>query len=164
MSRPSMMRSVATGAPASFASVGRRSIVIAGCVPTAPAGMRPGQRATNGTLTQHSDARVVLVDRRHGPGGHWLEAYPFVRLHQSSCFYGVASTLLGGGALQTSGPEAGLQERASQPEITAYYAEVLDRMVDSGRVELMSHSEFDGHRTVTSSTTGERFEVPESCP
>jgi hypothetical protein len=114
-------------------------------------------------LTQHSDARVVLVDRRHGPGGHWLEAYPFVRLHQSSCFYGVASTLLGGGALQTSGPEAGLQERASQPEITAYYAEVLDRMVDSGRVELMSHSEFDGHRTVTSSTTGERFEVPESC-
>ncbi|HYJ27663.1 MAG TPA: NAD(P)-binding protein, partial [Nocardioides sp.] len=25
-------------------------------------------------LTQHSDARVVLVDRRHGPGGHWLEA------------------------------------------------------------------------------------------
>ena len=115
-------------------------------------------------LTQHSDARVVLVDRRHGPGGHWLEAYPFVRLHQSSCFYGVASTLLGGGALQTSGPEAGLQERASQPEITAYYAEVLDRMVDSGRVELMSHSELDGHRTVTSSTTGERFEVPESCP
>jgi hypothetical protein len=114
-------------------------------------------------LTQHSDARVVLVDRRHGPGGHWLEAYPFVRLHQSSCFYGVASTLLGGAALQTSGPEAGLQERASQPEITAYYAEVLDRMVDSGRVELMSHSEFDGHRTVTSSTTGERFEVPESC-
>ena len=114
-------------------------------------------------LTQHSDARVVLVDRRHGPGGHWLEAYPFVRLHQSSCFYGVASTLLGGGALQTSGPEAGLQERASQPEITAYYAEVLDRMVDSGRVELMPHSEFDGHRTVTSSTTGERFEVPESC-
>ena len=34
-------------------------------------------------LTQHSDARVALVDRRHGPGGHWLDAYPFVRLHQA---------------------------------------------------------------------------------
>lgn len=51
-------------------------------------------------LIDHSDARVVLVDRRHGPGGHWLNAYPFVRLHQASAFYGVASTLLGGGRVQ----------------------------------------------------------------
>ena len=114
-------------------------------------------------LVDHSDARVVMVDRRPAAGGHWLEAYPFVRLHQSSCFYGVASTLLGGGALQTSGPEAGLQERASQPEIVAYYAQVLDRMVGTGRVELLADSDFDGHRTVTSRTTGERLEVPETC-
>ena len=104
-----------------------------------------------------------LVDRRHGVGGHWLEAYPFVRLHQSSCFYGVASTLLGGGELQTSGPEAGLQERASQPEIVAYYARVLDRLVRTGRVEFFPNSDFDGHRTVTSRISGERFEVPETC-
>ena len=115
------------------------------------------------TLVDHSDARVVLVDRRHGVGGHWLEAYPFVRLHQSSCFYGVASTLLGGGELQTSGPEAGLQERASQPEIVAYYARVLDRLVRTGRVEFLPNSDFDGHRTVTSRISGERFEVPETC-
>src|SRR5215217_8653838 len=68
-------------------------------------------------LIDHADVRVVLVDRRHGVGGHWLEAYPFVRLHQASAFYGVASTLLGGGSLQQHGPEQGLQERASQPEI-----------------------------------------------
>jgi hypothetical protein len=122
-----------------------------------------GMGFTDALVDHSDDARVVLVDRRHGAGGHWLEAYPFVRLHQSSCFYGVASTLLGGGALQTSGPEAGLQERASQPEITAYYAGVLERLVDTGRVELMPHSDFDGHRTVTSSASGERFEVPESC-
>ena len=70
-------------------------------------------------LIDHADVRVALVDRRHGVGGHWLEAYPFVRLHQSSAFYGVASTLLGGGQLQQGGPEAGLQERASQPEIVS---------------------------------------------
>ena len=51
-------------------------------------------------LIDHSDVRVALVDRRHGVGGHWLEAYPFVRLHQSSTFYGVASTVLGGGRIQ----------------------------------------------------------------
>src|SRR5687768_8517800 len=79
-------------------------------------------------LVDHADVRVVMVDRRHDVGGHWLEAYPFVRLHQSAAFYGVPSTLLGGGKLQDSGPEAGLQERANQSEITAYYARMLDRM------------------------------------
>ena len=35
-------------------------------------------------LIAASDAEVVLVDRRHGPGGHWHGAYPFVRLHGPS--------------------------------------------------------------------------------
>ena len=67
-------------------------------------------------LLDHSDARVVLVDRREGVGGHWRKAYPFVRLHQSSTFYGVASRVLGGGRIQQSGPEAGLHERADQSD------------------------------------------------
>jgi hypothetical protein len=115
------------------------------------------------SLIDHADVRVALVDRRHGVGGHWLEAYPFVRLHQSSAFYGVASTLLGGGQLQQGGPEAGLQERASQPEIVSYYARVLDRMLGTGRVEFFPTSDFDGDRTVVSRISGEAFTVPESC-
>ena len=114
-------------------------------------------------LIDHADARVVLVDRRHGVGGHWLEAYPFVRLHQASAFYGVASTLLGGGELQQHGPEAGLQERASMPEICAYYARMLDRLQESGKVEFVPNSEYVGDRTVVSRISGERFEVPERC-
>jgi hypothetical protein len=114
-------------------------------------------------LVDHSDARVLLVDRRHGVGGHWLEAYPFVRLHQSSAFYGVASTLLGGGRLQDRGPEAGLQERATQAEIVAYFARVLDRLVDSGRVEFLPNSEYDGDRTVTSRISGDTVRVPDHC-
>ena len=72
-------------------------------------------------LIDHADVHVAIVDRRHGPGGHWLDAYPFVRLHQASLFYGVASTVLGTGAMQQDGPEAGLHERASMSEIRAYY-------------------------------------------
>lgn len=115
-------------------------------------------------LIDHSEARVALVDRRQDVGGHWRAAYPFVRLHQSSTFYGVASTVLGGGRLQQDGPEAGFHERADQPTICSYYDEVLaDRMVGSGRVEFFAGCDYDGDRTFVSQSTGERFEVPERC-
>ncbi|MDQ0577049.1 NAD(P)-binding protein [Agromyces albus] len=114
-------------------------------------------------LTAQADVRVALVDRRHGVSGHWLEAYPFVRLHQASAFYGVASTLLGGGQVQQRGPEKGLQERATQTEICLYYARVLDRLVESGKVEFFANSEYLGGRAFVSRISGERFEVPEHC-
>jgi ribulose 1,5-bisphosphate synthetase/thiazole synthase len=86
-------------------------------------------------LVDHADVSVVMVDRRHGVGGHWLDAYPFVRLHQASAFYGVASTLLGDGGIQEDGPEAGLHKRATAPEVCAYYARVLrERMLRPGKV------------------------------
>jgi len=113
-------------------------------------------------LVDHADVRVAMVDRRHSVGGHWLAAYPFVRLHQSSSFYGVASTVLGG-ALQETGPEAGLHERASQPEICDYYERVLGRMRATGRVEFFPSSEYVGDRTVVSHLSGESFTVPDEC-
>lgn len=116
-------------------------------------------------LIDHApDVSVALVDRRDGVGGHWRHAYPFVRLHQSSTFYGVASTLLGGGRLQTSGPEAGLHVRADQPTICAYYDQVLaERMVGTGRVRFFPRHDYLGARTVRKIETGERFGVPERC-
>ena len=50
----------------------------------------------------HADVRVALVDRRHTASGHWQDAYPYVQLHQASLFYGVASTVLGTGAIRSS--------------------------------------------------------------
>ena len=115
-------------------------------------------------LIDHADVRVALVDRRRGPGGHWRQAYPFVRLHQASSFYGVASTVLGGGRIQEDGPEAGLHERADQPTICGYYDDLLaDRMIGSGRVEFFAGCDYVGDRTFVSSDSGERFEVPEHC-
>ena len=122
-----------------------------------------GMAFTDSLVDHAAHVRVALVDRRHGVSGHWLAAYPFVRLHQSSAFYGVASTLLGGGQLQQRGPEKGLQERASQPEICAYYAKVLDRLVDTGRVEFFPNSEYAGDRSFTSRVSGERFEIGPGC-
>lgn len=114
-------------------------------------------------LIDHADVHVTLVDRRRVAGGHWEDAYPFVRLHQASQFYGVASTLLGQGAIQESGPEKGLHERASQPEIMAYYDDVLrHRFIDSGRVTFLGGSEYhaDGDtHLVTSSAADETVEI-----
>jgi hypothetical protein len=114
-------------------------------------------------LIDHADVRVAVVDRRHAAGGHWLEDYPFVRLHQSSTFYGVASTVLAGGRLQERGPEAGLHVRASQPEIVDYYAQAVERMRQTGRVEVLTGSDYVGDRTVVSRISGHRYEVPEAC-
>ena len=45
----------------------------------------------------NSEIKVILVDKRAKPGGHWVDAYSFVRLHQPSALYGVNSKPLGNG-------------------------------------------------------------------
>ncbi|MDP9183642.1 MAG: NAD(P)-binding protein [Actinomycetota bacterium] len=115
-------------------------------------------------LIDHADVRVALVDRKHSVGGHWLDDYAFVRLHQASAFYGVASALLGGGRVQQHGPEKGLHERANVSEICAYYGRVLaDRMLVSGKVEHFASCDYVGDRQVVSRISGQRYEVPERC-
>src|SRR3954453_4276742 len=115
-------------------------------------------------LIDHADVRVALLDRRHDVGGHWLAAYPFVRLHQASVFYGVGSTLLGGGRVQHTGPEAGLHERATAAEICAYYGRVLaEHMLASGKVEHFPNCDYVGNREFVSRVSGRRYTVPERC-
>lgn len=115
-------------------------------------------------LVEHTDVRVALVDRRPGVGGHWLDAYPFVRLHQASAFYGVGSTLLGANRVQERGPEAGLHERASVSEICAYYAQLLaERLQPSDRVEWFPGCDYVGGRRFVSRVSGRVYEVPEGC-
>ena len=104
-------------------------------------------------------ADVIMVDRREAAGGHWLDAYPFVRLHQASAFYGVASTLLGDGSVQQSGPEAGLHERATAPEICDYYARVLERLTGSGRVSFHGGCEYQGDGRFVSRESGLEYAV-----
>src|SRR5690349_703232 len=114
-------------------------------------------------LIDHADVHVTLVDRRHAAGGHWQDAYPFVQLHQASAFYGVASTLLGGGGLQQTGPETGLQERARRSQITAYYDDILyRRSLGTGRVTFLGGSEYrpdGGAHYVTSRVSRETVQV-----
>ncbi|MGY1804234.1 NAD(P)-binding protein [Blastococcus sp. SYSU D00922] len=94
-------------------------------------------------LVAHSDADVVLVDRRHRPGGHWHDAYPFVRLHVPSAYYGVSSLPLGRDRVDTAGPNAGRYELASADEIRAYFDAVLDEvLLPTGRVRFLGMHEY----------------------
>ncbi len=89
------------------------------------------------TLLEHSDAEIVIVDRRPAPGGHWADVYPFVRLHSPSAFYGVHSLALGQDRIDTDGPNVGLYERATAAQLWSYFDEVAERLTASGRVRLL---------------------------
>ena len=68
-------------------------------------------------LLSETGATIAIVDRQATPGGHWNEAYPFVRLHQPSAYYGVNSRVLGTNRIDETGPNAGFYERATASEI-----------------------------------------------
>ena len=97
-------------------------------------------------LIAGSDTDVVMVDRRHAPGGHWNDAYPFVRLHQPSANYGVDSLVLGSDSIDTTGPNAGFYERATGVEIRDYYRKVLEgQLLPSGQVRFFGMCEYLGN-------------------
>ena len=98
------------------------------------------------TLIAHQQqVSVILVDRRHRPGGHWLDAYPFLRLHNPSAVYGVASRRLGNDQIDVSGPNAGFYERASADAVCDYYAKVLDdHFAPTGQVRFLGMHVYEG--------------------
>jgi hypothetical protein len=112
------------------------------------------------TLLSESDADIVMVDRRYRPGGHWNDAYPFVRLHQPSAFYGVNSRELSSWSKDTIGLNAGLYGLASGSDVLSHFEQVmLERFLPSGRVRWVPMSEYsigaDGAHQITSLTTGQ---------
>ena len=111
-------------------------------------------------LIADSDADVVIVDRRHAPGGHWNDAYPFVRLHQPAAYYGVNSLPLGSETIDRFGMNRGLYAQASASEIRAYYERVMnERLLPSGRVRYFPMCEYAGSRRFVSRLSGAEFEV-----
>jgi hypothetical protein len=111
-------------------------------------------------LIADSDADVIIVDRRHAPGGHWNDAYPFVRLHQPSAYYGVNSLTLGNDAIDQRGLNQGFYEQASAPEICAYYDRVMQKhLLHSGKVRYFPMCDYVGENRFVSRLSGDRYEV-----
>lgn len=115
------------------------------------------------TLVAESDAEVLVVDRRHQPGGHWCDAYPFVRLHSPSSYYGVDSLPLGEDRRQVGGDNDGFYEQATGPQVQDYFRQVLSRLLRSGRVRFLGGHEHVGgsgaHHLVRDLAAGVEHEV-----
>ena len=95
------------------------------------------------TMLDETDATIAIVDRRAQPGGHWNDAYGFVRLHSSSAMYGVNSRVLGDEALQQGGLNDGLQHLATGQEICAYFQDLMrERFLPSGRVHYLPQHDY----------------------
>lgn len=118
-----------------------------------------GMAFTDALITE-TDATAIVVDRRHQPGGHWNDAYPFVRLHQPSAFYGVNSRRLGSNAIDERGWNKGLYELASQSEVCAYFGQVMQRqLLPSGRVQYFPLCECRGEGRFASLASGAEYRV-----
>jgi hypothetical protein len=116
------------------------------------------------TLLTETDARIAMVDRRHRPGGHWNDAYPFVRLHQPSATYGVNSRELGSWTKDEIGLNAGFYGLASGLEVLNHFDQVMrERFLPSGRVRWLPMSEYrarlGGTHEITSLINGDVAQI-----
>jgi len=112
------------------------------------------------SLLAETDATIAIVDRHDRPGGHWNDAYPFVRLHQPASFYGVNSTPLGTGAVDRVGLNAGYHELASGQEVLSHFDTVMrHRMLPSGRVRYFPMSDVDDDGLITSLLSGDQVQA-----
>jgi len=101
-------------------------------------------------LRTSKTARVVIVDRRAKPGGHWNSAYRFVTLHQPALYYGVNSEPLGDGE----------RDLASQAQILAYYEKVQKKLEATGRFRFLPLSEVQEDGSIRSlAAPGETIRV-----
>jgi hypothetical protein len=111
-------------------------------------------------MLQETDATFTVVDRRPVPGGHWNDAYPFVRLHQPASFYGVSSRSLGNDKIETTGLNKGFWDLASGVEITNYYHQLMEEVfLPSGRVSFFPLCEYQGGSEFVSRFSGETHSV-----
>ena len=107
------------------------------------------------SLVTETKSTMAIVDRQHSPGGHWINSYPFVRLHQPSAFYGVSSRPLGSGAKDESGLNKGFYELASGSEVSSYFDLVMrQQFLPSGRVQYFPMSELGDDGVLTSLVSG----------
>ena len=91
-------------------------------------------------VTSDPSLEVVIVDCRAAPGGHWNDAYSFVRLHQPAITYGVNSRTLGAG-----GPDL-----ASKAQILQHYELAMKDLLATGRVTFLGQCRHLGGGKVVS--------------
>lgn len=107
-------------------------------------------------LLDETAAESIIVDRRERIGGHWNDAYPFVRLHQPSARYGVPTRAIRNAEDDAVATDA---RGASAHVVRTYFEQLLrERLLPSRRVSWRPSSEYrrrdDGAHVIRSLLTG----------
>ena len=87
-------------------------------------------------LTELPETKIILIDKKAAPGGHWVDAYGFVRLHQPSIVYGISSKQLEGNWLKLLLTKFMLpwKHRANKQQILTYFGDFVNEKVASQQV------------------------------
>merc|ERR1711907_843970 len=83
-------------------------------------------------LTENPKATLIIVDRNEMAGGHWVHAYPFVKLHQQSCNYGVNSMPLGKHRTKKGKERYDIDDRATGQDVLEYYKKCIAKFEATG--------------------------------
>ncbi|MGO8904434.1 MAG: NAD(P)-binding protein [Solirubrobacteraceae bacterium] len=114
-------------------------------------------------VAETKDVEVAVIDRQPAPAGHWLHAYPFVRLHTPSAYYGVNSLALGEDRIDQAGENAGYYERATGDEVCEHFAAAAAALTGTGRVRVLTRHDYLGRGSdggqVRDLNTGELHDV-----
>lgn len=96
-------------------------------------------------LTELPETKVILVDKKGAPGGHWVDAYGYVKLHQPSISYGIASKQLEGNWLKLLLTKFMLpwKHRATKQEILTYFGGFVNEKVSSKQIDYYPNSVYN---------------------
>jgi hypothetical protein len=95
-------------------------------------------------MSLQPSATVMLIDSHTAPGGHWNDAYDYVKLHQPSIAYGVNSMQLEGNwAKLLLAGKLPWNHHASKPELLTYYRSVVDSWSQKGHLLYMPSTRYD---------------------
>lgn len=105
-------------------------------------------------LIELPEAKVILIDKKNIPGGHWVDAYGYVRLHQPSVLYGLESRQLEGNWLKCMLTNFTLpwMYRSTKSEILEYFGTFVNDKVASKQVEFYPNCVYDFEATSKSSS------------
>jgi hypothetical protein len=103
-------------------------------------------------LTELPSTKVILIDKKAQPAGHWQDAYGFLRLHQPSVVYGVASKQLEGNWLRLMATKFTFpwNHRATKNELLKYFGDFVEEKVAAEQLEFYPNCVYNFGQEATS--------------
>jgi len=96
-------------------------------------------------LTELPDKKIIIIDKKPAVGGHWVDAYGYVHLHQPSMVYGLSSKQLEGNWLKLMLTKFTLPWKhfANKKEILKYYGSFVDEKIASKQLEFFPNTVYN---------------------